>query len=105
MPSYIIEEGWQYIRETETATFSLNVTKVGLPSDAVSNPSMTVVRRSDGVDVTNEVTEGDMSIEGQLITLKRIKGLERGKTYRITVAYTKGGEALETLFVLHCPSR
>lgn len=100
-----IEEGTQFVKSTEAIIFTLDVSRIGLPSDVVTDPTMTVIRRKDGVDVTDEVLTGSMSVDDQMITLKRISKLEKLKSYRVHVGYTKGGNDLETFFVIRCPSR
>lgn len=48
--------------------------------------------------VTDEVTTGEMSVSGDVITLKTIKALTIEHRYRVEVQFTSGGSVFECYF-------
>lgn len=100
-----VNEGTQEVDTNEQIVFTLNVITVGSTSGVITNPTMLVTRLSDGEDVTKDVTEGDMAVLGQIITLKKIKGLAKGEQYRVDVRYNKDGNNLENEIIVDCPRR
>jgi len=90
---------------TEARIYTVDVTNVGLTADGtVASPDMTVYEISSLTDVTSSVTTGSMSVSGQVITLKKIQTLEKGKKYRVDVTFTKDGSSLDRRIRIDCPT-
>lgn len=75
----------------EEITYTVDVTNWG---NTPSSPSL-VVKDQEGKDVTSAVTTGTASVNGNVITLPKIKSLEAGVTYRVEVKFTISGNVLE----------
>lgn len=104
---YGIEDGIVVIKAHEELTYALHCKKVGTPTGLITNPSMTVTRLPDGLDVTGSVTSGSPcpTVSGQYIPLCTIKSLVEGTSYRVDILYNKDGQVVETEFPVYCPSR
>ena len=95
-----VTEGLQVQGAQETVTYSIETINWG---GAPSDPSMTVVRISDGVDVTDDVTSGSMNTntDASLIFTKQITALTAGELYRVDVQFTiTGFEPAECYFYI-----
>jgi hypothetical protein len=71
-----------------------------------SNPSDVVVSAevwSGGMwsDVSEDVLEGSVEVEGNVITLPVVKNLVAGKAYRIYFMFTSGGMVYEPYLTIH----
>jgi len=88
-----VAEGVQIQGEDEQIVYTLTTTPWGSnPSDV----SMVVKDESDGYkDVTSTVTSGDISVDGDVITLKMIKSLTADHGYRVEVKFSSGGNIFE----------
>jgi len=66
-----------------------------------TSPSMVVKDLSDGdTDVTDDVTTGSISTDGDVLTLKTIKSLTAGHEYRVEVKFTAGSSVWEPVFII-----
>ncbi|MEW6650576.1 MAG: hypothetical protein AB1453_10355 [Chloroflexota bacterium] len=59
---------------------------------------------ADFSDVTSEVsTQGETpTVEGDLISLPRVKNLKAGRVYRLLPRFMAGGKTLEPIFIVFC---
>jgi len=58
---------------------------------------------STDTDVSDSVCSGDLSVSGDVITLKAIDGLTAGELYRVEVQFTVEGYApAECFFYIRC---
>jgi hypothetical protein len=92
----VIEQG-----EEESFAYGIETTNWG------SAPSGMIVKAydiSDGgyTDVSSTVLSGSASIEGDIITLPVLSGLTAGKTYRIEIKFTAGGNTFEPFLIVEC---
>jgi len=94
---------WRTLSSYESETWPIDVTKVGSSDGAISDMSIVVLELPDGTDRTEDVTEGEMGSDGQIITLKRIKNLMPDTNYKVSVLYRKDNEDRETRFFIKCP--
>lgn len=98
-----IEEGTQVVHSDESPVFTIDVTNIGTSSGEVTSPTMTVYSLSDGEDVTTSVTSGGISVDGQVVTLKKLTGLTQGEDYRVHVLFTKDGGGEGVRLFVRCP--
>ena len=83
-----------YTRDTDNYPGSGNPT----------NASATVFDVSNESDVTGTVMPtGSVSISTTVVTLKPLKLLTVGRTYRVQVKFTKNTNVWEPNFMVHCP--
>jgi len=95
-----VAEGVKVQGANERITYAITTTNCA--SDPAS-PSMIVERMSDGTDVTDDVVTGDISANGDVITLKAISGLTAGERYKVKVQFTATGFApAECFFYIDC---
>jgi len=88
-----VAEGQQDQGVDEEIIYTITTTKWGSNPTAVS---MVVKDRTNAhEDVTDQVTEGSMSVSGDAITLKTIKSLTEGHRYRVEVKFSSGGNVFE----------
>lgn len=86
--------------EVEEITYAFYTTVWG---SSPSNPVVKVYDITDGTreDVSDVVLSGTSSINGDLITLPKVKSLTPGKIYRIEVQFSAEGDVFETYFDIH----
>jgi len=94
---------WRTLSAHESETWPIDVTKVGSPDGTVSDASTIVLELPLATDRTEDVTEGETGVDGQIITLARIQNLEPGKDYKVSARYRKDNEDRENLFFVRCP--
>lgn len=89
-----VAEGIQYQGEDEEIAYTLDVTAWG------ASPTSPGVKVKDGAtDVTATVMPaGSPTVVGNVITLPRLKLLEKDKLYRVEVKFTISGNVLEAYF-------
>lgn len=88
-------EGLQYVGEDELVTFAFTTTPVGSDPTAVS---VAAKLESDWSDVTETVFPvNEPAVVGDVITLSPLVtgAALRGKTIRIEIAFSAGGNSLE----------
>lgn len=82
----------------EEIAYSLTTTPWG------STPSAVLVKAYDAsnafTDVSDTVLEGNPTVSDDVITTPVVKALIEGKTYRIEIKFTTGGNVLECHFEL-----
>jgi len=66
---------------------------------------MTVIKLSDGSDVTSSVTTGSTSISSQEVTLKTIQTLTEGENYRVDLQITKDSSTPIIELFIDCVNR
>ncbi len=91
-----VKEGMQVQGEDEQIAYSITTTPWG------SDPSSVVVvvkdESADFADVTDTVTSGSASANGDIITTPIIKSLTAGRTYRVEVKFASGANVFECYF-------
>lgn len=87
-----IAEGTQFQGVDEEITYQIDVSNWGSSPTSVS---MVVLDNATRSDVTSVVTTGSISVNGNVITLKTIRSLVAGTTYRVEVKFTISGNVLE----------
>lgn len=85
----------------EELPYTVDVALVG-DGSAPSSPTMKVYEVDSGEDVTETVTTGSMSVDGTVITTKRIKSLTKNKRYLVIVYYTQALNSLFNFFFIRC---
>ena len=94
-----IAEGRQEQGEDEIITYTITTTNWA--SDPTT-PSM-VVKDKAGTDVSSTVTSGSITASDDVITLKPIKLLVPGESYKVEVQFTTGsGAPWECYFWIDC---
>ena len=91
-----VREGLQTQGEDEQIAYSITTTPWG------SDPSSVAVVVKDEsaafADVTDTVTSGSASANGDVITTPIIKSLTAGRTYRVEVKFAAGANVFECYF-------
>jgi len=83
----------------EQITYRVKTTRWG---GEPTSPVLEVIRRSDSIDVTEDVAPGAVPpVEGDDI-LVNITSLETGKFYEVNVHFTADGQRLSTFFNVPC---
>jgi hypothetical protein len=80
---------------SERIIYSFDITPYG-----VSPTSTDVVITDNGVDVTDDVSDGSTSVSGDVITLPIIHSLEAGHAYRVSISFVAQGNTWEPYFTL-----
>ena len=93
-----VAEGIQYQGVDEKITYTITTTNWASSPSSVSM----VVKDSEGTDVSDTVTSGSMSTDGDVITCEAISGLVAGERYKVEVKFTAGsGAPYECYFWIH----
>lgn len=83
----------------EIIPYYVNIFNLGTPS----NPTGSVLRLSDNVDITNTVMPaGSTTVSGTTIILKPISGLSPRERYRVNVLYEIGSNRFDNYFFIRC---
>jgi len=95
-----VAQGRQVQGPDEKIRWSVDTTEwVASPA----SPSVTVTCINTGEDVTDDVTTGSSSVDGNVITLKWLLNLTAGYSYRVDVQFTAGaGAPYECYFYVDC---
>lgn len=67
-----------------------------------TNPTFKVYLDSTGVDVTDIVMPGTATVNGDVITLPKLKSLTKEKLYRVEVNFTAGLNDWTCYFMVRC---
>lgn len=100
MTSLEVVEGIQEQSASEEITYSITTTNWG---SSPSSVSAVAYEEGNTTAVTSIVFPvNSPSVNGDIITLSALKALTRGKTYRIEVKFTSGGNIFECYFRVKC---
>jgi len=79
--------------------YELTTTNWGAAPVSVSVKTVDVT--ANHTDVSQDVQNGDPTVEGDTITLPEISDLKAGHVYRVAVRFSTGGNVLEPFFVVY----
>lgn len=93
-----VAEGIQYQGEDEEIVYTISTTNFGSDPSDVSVVVKDVT--DDDTDVTDDVTTGDPSVFGDVITLPTISGLTANNLYRVDIKFSSGSNVFEPYFMI-----
>ena len=95
-----VSEGRQELGSNEEKVWGIDVTNWG---SSPSSPDMVVWDLSDeNEDVSADVLSGSMTVDGNVVYLKKIASLTAGSNYRAWVKFTVGSDVLEAYLDIIC---
>jgi hypothetical protein len=96
-----VKEGQQLQSADEEIAYSITTTPWGSSPATISAKAFDIDQGETDVTTTVFPTNTPTAV-GDVITLSALKALTKGRTYRVEVKFTAGGQVFEPYFYVRC---